>query len=305
MIRSLGRSLILSSVVLPLVASLGCDELSVHSFAGATLQFTISVPNTNPPGTPVGTHLEVWARNAHNDIIRLEPFYDQNAYKTTPGLIVRRAITADDPCMTDANGNSLTSAEAYPGPVKFGSVTQSPEQQAQQVQQRIAQLNPTGMAPLLAILPWDKICDPPESDNNCHSQDPTVPATESAAERKASCDALRQSPLFYVPNPLQITAPLHGAVYGFADFTTLQPPTNYNGFRLDTAVNLKGLQEIFLTVEGDNVNPKARGPLYLVSTRVAGGVGVLQFQLLNPTDPNGASGAVAVYTDLDEDPVQF
>jgi hypothetical protein len=301
MIRSRAHSLISSSLlVLPLVASLGCDELTVRSFAGATMQFTISVPGA----TPVGTHLEVWARDSNNSILRIEPFYDQNAYKTAPGLIVRQAISATSPCMTDANGNLLTDAAAYPGPVKFGNITQSPEQQAQQVQQRIAQLNPSGGRPLMAILPWDPLCD--ADGSNCHSQaEVVVPDGSSPADRKAICDGFRGSPLFYVPNPLQITAPLHGAVYGFADFTTLQPPTNYNGFRLDTPVSLKGLQEIFLTVEGDNVDPNKRGPLYLASTRVQGGVGVLQFTLINPADQNGASGAVAVYTDLDEDPVQF
>jgi hypothetical protein len=303
MIRSPAASLLSSLLLVPLAASVGCDELSVHSFAGATMQFTIAVPDTTPPGTPVGSHLEVWARNANNDIIRLEPFYDQNAYKTTPGLIIRQAISATDPCMIDANGNLLTSPDAYPTSVKFGTVTQTPEQQAQQVQQRIAQLSPAGVAPLLAILPWDKQCD---AGGNCVSvTPPTIADDVSPAERKARCDEYRLNELAYVPNPLQITAPLHGSVYGFANFTTVQPPTNYNGFRLDTTVSLKGLQEIFLTVEDDSVDPANRGPLYLASTQVNGGVGVLQFQLNNPTDPNGASGAVAVYTDLDEDPVQF
>src|SRR5262249_184161 len=96
MIRSLARSVISSSLlVLPLVPSLGCDELTVRSFSGATLQFTISVPGA----TPAGTHLEVWARDSSNSILRLAPFYDQNAYKTTPGLIVRQAISLDSPCM--------------------------------------------------------------------------------------------------------------------------------------------------------------------------------------------------------------
>ncbi len=302
MIRSLLlRTLVSSSLLLPLVATLGCDELSVHSFAGATLQFTIAVPGT----TPAGQHLEVWARNANNDIIRLDPFYDQNAYKTTPGLVIRQAISATDPCMTDDKGNLLTSADAYPGPVKSGTVTQSPDQQAQQVQQRIAQLNQGGLS-LNAILPWDRVCTNPDDNNSCVSNaPPMVPMDPTPEQRKAACDVYRASELAYVPNPLQITAPLHGAVYGFANFTTSQPPTNYNGFRLDTKVSLKGLQEIFFTIEDDSVDATMRGPLYLVSKRVPGGVDVLQFQLTDPTNSNGASGAVAVYTDLDEDPVQF
>jgi hypothetical protein len=303
MIRSLLRTLVLASLLLPLAATLGCDQLSVHSFAGATLQFTLSAPAI----TPAGQHLEVWARNANNDIIRIEPFYDQNAYLTTPGLIIRTAISPDDPCMTDDKGNLLTSADAYPGPVKFGSVTQSPAQQAQQIQQRIAQLNPMGMPALKAVLPWDHVCSDPKDPKSCVTNTPAmVPMNPTPEQRKAACDVYRGSDLAYVPNPLQITAPLHGAVYGFTDFLTMTPPTNYNGFRLDTKVSLKGLQEIFFTIEGDTVDATMRGPLYLVSKRVPGGVDVLQFQLSeDPTNPSGASGAVAVYTDLDQDPVQF
>src|SRR5262249_53545189 len=109
----------------------------------------------------------------------------------------------------------------------------------------------------------------------------------------------------YIPNPLQITAPLHGYVFGFPAFFSIVPPTNYDGFRIDTPVNLQGVQEIFFTLEGDNVDPNNRGPLFLTSKRVPGGNDIIQFDLTH-ADPNGtATGAAALYVDLDQDPVQF
>jgi hypothetical protein len=271
-----------------LLASAGCDALTVRSFSGSVLQMTLE----GAPVTPAGTHLEIWARDQYNDILRLKPFFDEANYKTKEGLMIRQAISPDDPCMTDDKGNLLTTAAAYPTSVSFGGVTQTPEQQAQQRVLRIKQLNPAGMPPLLAVLPWD---DTPV---------PTVAPTATAAERKAACDNYRRSETAYVPNPDQITAPLHGAVYGFVGFTTIVPPTNYDGVRLDTPTGLKGLKEVFLTMEGANVDPNNRGPLYIVSKPVPGGRDVLQFQLV-PGQPDGPSGALAVYTNLDEDPVQF
>jgi hypothetical protein len=244
--------------------------------------------------TPRGTHLEIWARDQYNDIIRLQPFYDESVNAITPGLMIRQAISPTDPCMTDDKGNLLTTAAAYPTTISYSGVTQTPAQQAQQRVLRIDQLNPKGGAPLLAVLPWDEHVEP------------TVDPNAAAADRKAACDAYRnvQPPTTYIPNPDQITAPLHGTVYGFVGFTTIQPPTNYDGIRLDTPVNLKGVQEIFLTTEGTTVDPNNRGPLYVTSKVVPGGRDILQFQLI-AAQPDGPSGALAVYTNLDEDPVQF
>jgi hypothetical protein len=281
------------SLLLPLVASSGCDALSVRSYAGAILQFTLEGANQ----TKTGTHLELWARNENNDIIRVNPFYDENAYKSSFGLMIRQAISLDSPCMTDDAGHPLTTPEAYPTSVSYGGITQTPDEQAVQIQQRIRQLTPVGMPPLLAVVPYD------------NNPEPVIAATATAEQRKAACDAYRAaSDNTYIPNPQQITAPLHGAVYGFVGFQTLQPPTNYDGFRLDTPVSLKGLQEVFMTIEANDnsidMHPDMRGPLYLTSNRVQGGREVLQFQLV-PAQPDGPSGAVAVYVNLDEDPVQF
>jgi hypothetical protein len=286
MIRGSTPTLVLCSFAL--LASAGCDALTVHSFAGSVLQMTLE--GAKP--TAAGQHLEIWARDQNDDIIRLKPFYDESSYATAPGLIIRQAISVNDPCMTDDKGNLLTTAAAYPTSVSFGGVPQTPQQQAEQRIFRIGQLNPTGQAPLLAVLPWDDAVEP------------TVDPNASATTRKAACDTYRSSPTTYIPNPDQITAPLHGTVYGFVLFQTLVPPTNYNGIRLDTPTGLKGLQEVFLTVESANVDPKHRGPLYVTSKLVPGGRDVLQFQL-SPASADGPSGSLAVYTTLDEDPVQF
>lgn len=286
-----GRAGTLASLsLLPLVAlSVGCDALTARPFAGAIVQGTFAGMGE----TPAGQHLELWARDQYNDIIRINPFYKEADYKTSYGLMIRKAITLDDPCMIDDKGNLLTTAAAYPSSVTVAGVTQTPAEQAQQIVDRINQLNPpTG--PLLAVLPYDPT--PP----------PTIPANATPDERLMACQMYTSaSDLTYVPNPYQITAPAHGTVYGFVGFVSLTPPANYDGYRLDTPVSLKGLQELFYTVEGPNVDPLNRGPLFMTSTLTPGGRDVLHFDLVH-ADPNGtASGTATVYTNLDEDPVQF
>jgi hypothetical protein len=292
--RGWTRTLLVTSL-LPLMVSalVGCDALGVHPYAGSIIQVSVA----NAPVTPAGQHLELWARNANNDIIRIEPFYDVTNYKTSPGLMIRPAISLKDPCMIDDQGHLLTSSTAYPTSVTIAGVTQTPPEQAQQVIDRINQLAPAVGQVLLAVLPYDPTPPPP------------VPDDAMPELRKSMCDGYRNaSPLTYIPNPKQITAPLHGAVYGFIAFTTISPPTNYDGFRLDTAVNLKGVQELFFTLE--NVEPQAvdplhRGKLFLTSELTQGGRDVVHFELRH-ADPNDlASGSAAVLFNLDEDPVQF
>jgi hypothetical protein len=112
--------------------------------------------------------------------------------------------------------------------------------------------------------------------------------------------------IHYVPNPLQITAPLNGGVvYGFVSFTSLTPPANYDGWRIDSPINLDGLREIFFTTETDTVDPKNRGPLFLVSTMTPGGRDVVHFDLTHVDPASTAAGTAALYVNLNEDPVQF
>lgn len=294
MIRGSARTLALCS----LVASLGCDALTVRPFAGTVMQFALSGAKITPPGQ----HLELWARNQYNDIIRINPYYDFAKGLTSNGLMIRQAISLQDPCIIDDNGNLLTSAAAYPTTITQNGIVQTPDQQAQQIRDRITQLSTnktivTG-GPLLAVLPYDPT--PP----------PSIPDTATAQDRLAACKAYAPyagmgDDLTYVANPLQLTAPRHGAIYGFVKFASITPAQNYDGFRIDTPINLKGVQEIFFTIEGPNVDPKKRGPLYLISTLTRGGRGVVHFDLTS-ADPNTiVSGAAALYVDLNEDPVQF
>ena len=198
----------------------------------------------------------------------------------------------------NAGGNLLTTPAAYPSSVSQNGVTQTPDQQAQQVIDRINQLtgNPsiqTG-SPLVAVLPYDP------------NVPPSIPDTATSAERRATCDAyVAASDLTYIPNPFQVTAPLHGTIYGFVHFVTITPPANYDGFRIDSPLNLKGTQELFMTVENATVDAQNRGPLFLVSTKTPGGVDVLHFDLVHAAPMGTASGTAALLTDLDQDPVQF
>ncbi len=293
--RSWAGTLVRTSLPLLLAGTLGCDALSVKTFSGAVMQFTLE----NAPATAAGTHLELWARNANNDIIRLAPYYEENKYLSQPGFIIKPAITLDDPCMTDGKGHLLTDPSAYPTTIKQAGVTQTPQQQAQQIINRIEQLNPPGATPLLAVLPFTSVVV-----SFVHDGMPTT--TPTPDERQKGCtDAATADPNFYIPQPSQVTAPIHGSIYGFIGFQTLNPPANYDGFRFDVPVNLEGLQALFMTLETvDIADVKVPGSLYVVSQLVPGGRDILQFALTSVAT-SGPSGAVAVENTLDQDPVEF
>ena len=103
--RGWARTLALASL-LPLAASVGCDALTVRSFAGTVMQLTIS--GVTAQSIPANQHLELWARTQYDDIVRVSGYYDFADGKTTTGLMIRQAISLDDPCMIDgyyfANG---------------------------------------------------------------------------------------------------------------------------------------------------------------------------------------------------------
>ena len=67
--RGWARRLALASL-LPLVASAGCDALTVRSFAGTVMQFTFAgvTAQTLMPSQ----HLELWARTQYDDIVRVD-----------------------------------------------------------------------------------------------------------------------------------------------------------------------------------------------------------------------------------------
>ncbi|HEX6835925.1 MAG TPA: hypothetical protein VF334_05095 [Polyangia bacterium] len=300
--RGWTRSLLFASL-LPLVASAGCDALTVHSFAGTVMQFTFE--GINAQTIPPNQHLELWARTQYDDIVRVPGYYDLTNGKSSPGIMIRQAISLTDPCMIDGyyfpnnnGGNLLSKPAAFATTISSGGVTQTPEQQAQEVIDRIDQLTTNvtiaSGGPLLAVLPFDPAAPP------------SLPDTATSDERRGACDAFTlNDPLAYAPNPFQLTAPLRGFIYGFVKFLSVTPPSDYDGFRIDTPINLKGVQEIFFTLEGNNVDPLNRGPLFLISKPVTNGIGVVHFDLVH-ADPKGtASGTAALEVDLDNDPVQF
>jgi hypothetical protein len=307
--------------VFALQANSGCD-ISAKPFAGTIVQLVLEGVAPSMPGQ----HLELWARNANDDIIRINGtyFFEDTVGKrppatlNPPGLMIRNAIDMSDPCIIDNAGNLLITAAAYPKDTVVAGIKQTPEEQAAQVRARIQQLtSPSNcaypMAPLLthcgvqgagnalAVLPFDP------------TTRPTVDFNAPAAERLAACrDYWLASPLSYTPNPYQLTAPIHGTLWGMMPYVTTTPVSGFEGLRLDTPVNLKGIRELFLTLESfdaddmqnnrpDGVDPLNRGPVILQGFPNRGGNYVIHFALTG----SGGSGEAALYVDLDSDPVQF
>jgi hypothetical protein len=303
--RGWARTLAFASL-LPLAASVGCDALTVRSFAGTVMQFTFD--GITASTIPANQHLELWARTQYDDIVRVDGYTDLQNGVTANGIMIRQAIGLKDPCTIDGyyfqdekndptKGNLLTSAAAYRTSLSAGGVTQTPQDQAQQVIDRIDQVSDNitiaSGGPLLAVLPYTPTVPP------------SVPDAASPSDRRAACDAYVMDPLAYVPNPYQFTAPLRGTVYGFVKFISSKPPSDYDGVRIDTPLNLKGVREIFFTLEGNSVDPLNRGPLFLTSKLTQGGIDVVHFDLIHADPMGSASGTAALLVDLDEDPVQF
>jgi hypothetical protein len=315
--------------LLALVFGTGCD-LAAKPFAGTLLQMSISGAEPLPPDE----HLEFWARTANDDIVRISTIYehrtrgrirtnvqtgqlcpegaDPNTCTDPRGFLIVPAITFADPCMIDEQGNLLTTAAAWE-PTVVNNTPQTPEELAAQLRVRISQVTaPTN-------------CDtatPPHCGRQMHdlygliSYTPTTLAplnvNPSAAERLAKCTEMWKDPLAYTPNPFQLPAPLNGPIWGFVSFTTVTPPSGFDTFRLDIPFKLKGIKELFVTIENhsaarkamfppDGVNAKDRGPIYLQGFPEVGGVDAVSFTMAGAT----ASAHVSLYVNLDEDPVQF
>ncbi len=301
MVRGRAGLFVFLLLVTPMAPSLGCDSLSVKAYVGTVVQLSFEGAST----TAAGTHLELWVRDQNNDIIRVDgtnyTYKDPQSGKSVTlqpfGLQIRDAITLDDPCMIDSKGNLLTSAAAYKT-VTVAGVTETPDEQATSVKNRIMQEISTSLggiqaATLLAVTPWDE------------TPLPQIDPSATAATRLAACKSYWDaSPLAYTPNPAQITAPPHGEVYGFVSYTTTTPPAGYDGLRLDSPTTLKGAQELWLTVESvppDSVNPAMRGPVFLDGKPDPGGNDVVHFDLTGPT----ASGTAALEVNLDDTSVTF
>jgi hypothetical protein len=228
--------------------------------------------------------------------------------------MIRKAITMSDPCMINDKGDLLTTPAAYPPLSTIAGIEQTNDQSAAQVRNRIAQVtslnecDPDGhcgaqggtTGQLLAIVPFDPVTPP----HTCAAGESTgcMSWTLSAADRLAQCNGYwAASPNAYTPNPAQLTHPAHGTIYGFPAYNTAAPPANYDGARIDSPTNLRGLKEFFLTSEADAVDAKNRGPLVLDGFPNYGGREVIHFDLSGPL----LSGTAAMIVNADQDPVQF
>lgn len=297
-----------------LLTGTACD-ITVRPFAGAIITMSLQ----GAKALPAGSHFELWARTRTDDIARINGTYlfEDKRLRQRPqstlhpyGFVTRRAIDYNDPCLIDDKGNLITTAAAYPTEVTVAGVTQSPEEQAAQVRNRIGQVtartncddaipkncgheSETGAGgDLFIVVPWDAR----------NAQRPVLPFDTPAADRLAACRAYWAASEFaYTPNPAQLTDPLHGQVYGTLSFTTVTPVQGFDGLRIDTPVGLNGIRELFITLEDDTVEPLNRGPLFLQGYPDMSGNGTVHFTLRG----SNASGTAALYVDLDNDPVQF
>lgn len=280
------------------------------------------------PASPAGSHLELWARNRYNDTIRIGGIFDipdgkGGVMRQFPqGFVVRPAITMDDPCMIDGQGNLLVTAAAYRDATIDG-VFQSAEEQAQGMRTRIGQLTPPGScdgsgldpayhcghasATLLGAIAYELV-DAAGQPTSVSPPPPTVPFDADPQARLEAChEYWASTPLAYTPNPLQLTAPAHGALYGELTFITATPPSVFDAIRIDTQVNLAGTQELWITTEpNDLVDPTKRGPVLLGGSPDPGGRRIVHFDLSPPVGAAiAASGTAALEVDLDVDSYSF
>jgi hypothetical protein len=315
-------------------AGAGCN-LTAKPFAGTVVQMTLTGPSVSAPGQ----HFELWGRNAYNDVLRISGIFDYAAPGSDEserlfpfGFAIRPAITMDDPCVIDDEGHLLTKAEAYHDTVVAG-VAQSAEEQAQQIRTRIAQLTSTSScdgsggdpawhcgiqaSTLLGVVPYE-LCDAngvmrsvlPPAPRTCETSGGAagcIPYGAAPSVRLAACrDYWSQSPLAYTPNPTQITAALHGLLYGELRYITTSPPLAFDSIRIDSNVGLRGIAELWITTEADMVDAAHRGPILVDGTPDQGGFDVVHFDLSPPPGTAAAaSGTAALLVDLESGPALF
>jgi hypothetical protein len=294
-----------------------CDRFNVVPFAGAKIQLTIAGARV----TPAGQHLELWARDGDETLVRVvagsatdgqvDP---QGIAPTRQGVyVIRQAVDIADPCMIDGAGHLLWQPDAQPGcgasPPAGCDDASEKMLQAKAVETRIHQLTDLPSSPLLALVSYD----------DAAAQPPTVAATASAADRLFACQTWwLSSPFAYDGNPLDLTAPVHGTEFGMLDFTAVAPlPTQVlGGMQVITDFALHDLRELWFTQPQATVNAldpdqidcaahptTCRGPILLQGPAGTSDRGIFRFPLASPLPT--VSGTAAVYTALDQDPVMF
>jgi hypothetical protein len=308
------------AAVLLTISCVGCN-LEVKPFAGSVLAMTLAGATPSPSGR----HLELWVRDGYDDIVRLDALAtvegagaSSAAQRLTPfGIVIRPALTMNDPCMIDDAGNLLVTAAAYPTSVVVGGVMQSPEEQAQTERWMASALSSTsscdgsGLDPryhcgrqpanLLGIFPYELVDLASGQVLATAPTPPVMPFDTPPADRLAACRDYWQNPLAYTPNARQLTAPAHGAMFGVVTFTSAAPTVAYDQIRIDSPTHFGEVRELFLTDEGDSVDPHARGPVYLGGRAGAGGRAAYHMDLVAPDGANVA-GSATFFTDFDQAP---
>lgn len=136
------------------------------------------------------------------------------------------------------------------------------------------------------------------------------------AERRAHCEAaFSRNPDHYVGNPRQLTRPLGGTLHGVGKGQDPSSTGFVGGAEWSTPYRLHGVRGLFVSVDNRSLaaaraTPLPDGPAQGLATYLSGNTGdalegVVQF-VLRPVDGRGGQAAVvSVFTDLDEDRVQF
>jgi hypothetical protein len=272
--------------------------------------------------TPAGQHLELWARDGDQDLVRVVagvgvPDGDIDPQGIAPrkqGVYqIRQAVDIADPCMIDGQGHLLwkPDAQAGCGPSPPAGCDDASQRmlQAMSVETRIHELTDLPATPLFALVSYDDAAAAP----------PMVAADAAPADRLSACQSYwLDSPFAYDGNPLELTAPLHGILYGMVDFTSIAPlPTQVvGGIQVITDFALRDLRELWFTqttatvdaLDPDQIDCVAhpdtcRGAILLQGAAGSPDRGLYRFLLASPTPTT--SGTAAVYTNLDQDPVQF
>ena len=314
------------------VAAAGCDYFRAYPFSGSYIQLTVS--GARP--TAAGHHLELWARDGQSSIIRLlatppdvvlggngqTQDSETSPQGLAPGQVayqIVQAVDGNDPCMIDAQGNLLTSPDA----IRPDETEPQGDLGAKSVLQRIDQLTNEG-AVLFALVGYD---------DNTPNKPVLDPMATTPAMRLMACNGYwtaqanqaknlpAASPgAAYTGNPLQLTAPVHGELFGMLNFQAVPPAPSQilGGIQVVSNFALHDLREIWLTDTAATVSAldptvtdctgkgsaTCRGDVILQGNAGAPDNGVFRMEL---TSPSGASvsGSAAVYTRLDEDPVQL
>ena len=355
---SLARSSVRSlSLIAALALAAGCDHFRVEDFHGSKLLMTIGGSGARPTAPGHHLELWAREGQSDNprdpqSIIRLlasdggheadqspcnpgNYFQDPSRfpqYTSCPPLLATHSCPPEgyaivpavgpfevitdatgthahllDGCVIDEAGNLLWTPEAK------DPATGSPQGAlaAAAVQRRIDELTIGGQATLFALVPYDDAAAMPHPS----AKDPTL----TAEARKCACrDLWNASPASYSGNPIQLTSPVHGALYGVLDYQSTMPPQALGGIAFHVDYSLPSARELWLTdtaAEVSHVDPNqldcharpdsCRGITLLDGTAASeAGRQAIHFELRSPTGA-AITGSAAIETNLDRDPQQF